>query len=196
MRARDLNKVDLVRQKAIELLVDIGFEGFTMNKLAKACKISVATLYIYYKDKDDLILKIGIEEGQRMSEVMLENFDPESSFEDGLRQQWKNRARCMLENPKSAQVLEQLRSSSYQAKIFDSIVDNFKPKLGKFMHNAIERNEVDPMPLEVYWSVAFAPLYNLIRFHHEKRSIAGKPFVLTDTVLWGTFELVLKALKK
>ncbi|MES2456047.1 MAG: TetR/AcrR family transcriptional regulator [Bacteroidota bacterium] len=196
MRARDLNKVDLVKQKAIELLVDIGFEGFTMNKLAKACKISVATLYIYYEDKDDLILKIGIEEGQRMSEVMLENFDPESSFEDGLRQQWKNRARCMLENPKSAQVLEQLRSSSYQAKIFDSIVDNFKPKLGKFMHNAIERKEVDPMPLEVYWSVAFAPLYNLIRFHHEKRSIAGKPFVLTDEVLWGTFELVLKALKK
>ncbi len=44
--------------------------------------------------------------------------------------------------------------------------------------------------------VAFAPLYNLIRFHNEKRSIAGQAFVLTDKVLWDTFELVLKALRK
>jgi TetR/AcrR family transcriptional repressor of multidrug resistance operon len=196
MRVRDVNKVDLVKQKAMELLVNIGFEGFTMNKLAKACNISVATLYIYYKDKDDLILQIGIEEGKRMSDIMLENFDPEVSFEEGLRQQWKNRARCMLENPVSAQVLEQLRSSTYQDQIFNSIVDSFKPKLGRFMHNAVGRNEIDPMPLEVYWSVAFAPLYNLIRFHHEKRSIGGQPFELTDAILWSTFELVLKAFKK
>lgn len=196
MRARDLNKVDLVKQKAIELLVSIGFEGFTMNKLARACNISVATLYIYYQDKDDLILKIGIEEGRRMSEVMLENFDPEVSFEDGLRQQWKNRAKCMLENPLSAQLLEQLRTSTYQDQIFNCIVESFKPMLGRFMHNAVSRGEIDPMPMEVYWSVAFAPLYNLIRFHNEKRSLAGKPFVLTDEILWSTFELVLKALKK
>ena len=51
MRGRDLNKVDLVKLNAMELLVRTGFEGFTMNKLAKECKISVATLYIYYKIK-------------------------------------------------------------------------------------------------------------------------------------------------
>jgi TetR/AcrR family transcriptional repressor of multidrug resistance operon len=196
MRVRDVNKVDLVKQKAMELLVNIGFEGFTMNKLAKACNISVATLYIYYKDKDDLILQIGIEEGKRMSDIMLENFDPEVSFEVGLRLQWKNRAKCMLENPVSAKLLERLRSSTYQDQIFNSIVESFKPKLGRFMHNAVSRKEIDPMPLEVYWSVAFAPLYNLIRFHHEKRSIGGHLFELTDAILWSTFELVLKAFKK
>src|SRR5688572_23160883 len=120
MRARDINKVELVKQKAIELLVSDGFEGFTMNKLAKACKISVATLYIYYQDKDDLILKIGLEEVERMSKIMLEDFDPGSPFAVGLRQQWKNRARCVLENPLTAQMIEQLRSSTYQEKIFEA----------------------------------------------------------------------------
>ena len=196
MRGRDLNKVDLVKLNAMELLVRTGFEGFTMNKLAKECKISVATLYIYYKDKDDLILQIGMEEGKRMSDIMLENFDPEVSFEEGLRQQWKNRAKCMLENPVSARFLELLRSSSYQEQISNCIARNFKPTLGKFMHNAINRGEINPMSLDVYWSVAFAPLYNLIHFHNEKRSIAGQAFVLTDKVLWETFGLVLKALTK
>ncbi len=64
------------------------------------------------------------------------------------------------------------------------------------MGNAVVRGEINPMPVEVYWSVAFAPLYNLIRFHNEGHSLAGKPFELTDTVLWATFDLVLKALTK
>lgn len=196
MRARDANKVELVKQQAIELLVKVGFEGFTMNKLAKACKISVATLYIYYQDKDDLILKIGIEEVERLSGIMLENFDPESSFEEGLKQQWKNRAKCLFENPWSAQMIEQLRTSTYQSKVLKVFAKNFKEPLGKFMHNSIERGEIDQMPFETYWSIAFAPLYNLIRFHNEGQSLGGKPFVLTDEVLWKTFELVLKALKK
>ncbi|MBE9602437.1 TetR/AcrR family transcriptional regulator [Pedobacter sp. MC2016-24] len=196
MRVRDVNKVELVKQKAIELLVELGFEGFTMNKLAKACKISVATLYIYYQDKDDLILKIGMEEVTRMSNVMLEDFDPECSFAEGLRQQWKNRSKCMLDNPVSVQMIEQLRSSTYQEKVFEVFGDTFKVPLGKFMENAVKRGEIDPLPLESYWSVAFGPLYSLIRFHNEGRSLSGKPFVLTDEVLWKAFDLVLKGLSK
>jgi len=196
MRVRDVNKVELVKQKAIELLVKVGFEGFTMNKLAKSCKISVATLYIYYQDKDDLVLKIGMEEVQRMSDIMLEDFDPDSSFVDGLRQQWKNRAKCLLENPLSAQMMEQLRTSTYQQKILETFGKNFKEPLGRFLHNSIERGEIDPMPFETYWSVAFAPLYNLIRFHNEGQSMGGKPFVLNDEVLWKTFDLVANAFRK
>lgn len=196
MRVRDVNKVGLVKEKAIELLVKVGFEGFTMAKLAKACRISVATLYIYYNDKDDLILKVGLEETARMTAIMLEDFDPESSFADGLRHQWKNRARCMLENPLSAQMIDQLRTSTYQEKVFEGLIESFKVTLGQFMKNAVARGEIDEMPLETYWSVAFAPLYNLIRFHNEGRSLGGKPFVLTEEVLWSTFNLVLKAFRK
>lgn len=196
MRVRDVNKVELVKQKAIELLVKVGFEGFTMNKLAKSCKISVATLYIYYQDKDDLVLKIGMEEVQRMSDIMLEDFDPDSSFVDGLRQQWKNRAKCLLENPLSAQMMEQLRTSTYQQKILETFGKNFKEPLGRFLHNSIQRGEIEPMPFETYWSVAFAPLYNLIRFHNEGQSMGGKPFILNDEVLWKTFDLVANAFRK
>lgn len=196
MRVRDVNKEELVKEKAIDLLVRLGVEGFTMNKLAKECGISVATLYIYYKDKDDLILRVALEEAKRLSGIMLEDFDPESSFAVGLRQQWKNRAKCLLENSVSSKMIELLRSSSYQDQLFVSFLESFKYTLGRFMHNAVERGEIDAMPLETYWSVAFAPLYNLIRFHNEGRSLAGAPFVLTDEILWSTFELVLKAFKK
>lgn len=195
MRARNIDKVQLVKQKAIELMVKDGLEGFSMNKLAKACKISVATLYIYYKDRDDLIIKIAFEEGKLMADQMIKNLDPEAHLEDGMRIQWRNRYQYMVDNPMLALFFEQLQSSTYHMQFMDSF-NEFKEVVGKFMRNVIDRGEMDAMPLEVYWSVAFAPLYSLIRFKNQGQSVGGKPFTMTDEVLWKTFDLVIKALKK
>jgi len=177
------------------LLVADGFEGFSINKLAKACGISVATLYIYYKDKDDLITSIAIEEARHMSEATLKNFDPEMSFEDGLRRQWQNRYKFIMENPTTMMLFEQLRSSTYHEKVFAPIMNDFRQAMEKFMKNAVARGQVNKMPLEAYWSVAYAPLYSLMRFHNEGASIGGRPFVINDKLVWQTFDLVLKALR-
>jgi AcrR family transcriptional regulator len=155
----------------------------------------VATLYIYYKDKDDLIISIAIEESKRMSAATLKNFDPEMSFEQGLRTQWKNRYKYMLENPQAMLLFDQLRSSTYHDKVFSSITHDFKEVMDKFMKNAVANGEVMKMPLEAYWSVAYAPLYSLMRFHNQGTSIGGKAFVISDKLVWQTFDLVLKALK-
>ncbi|RYE24319.1 MAG: TetR/AcrR family transcriptional regulator [Sphingobacteriales bacterium] len=195
MRTRNVDKQELVRQKTIEMIVTDGLEGFSVNKLAKACDISVATIYIYYKDKDDLITQVGIEEGRRMSEATLKGFDENAGFEEGLRIQWRNRAKFMMTNNTAQLFFEQLRNSSYQEKIFKSIQQYFIDTLGKFMKNCIARKEINPLPIEVYWSVAFAPLYNLIRFHQEGRSLGGKKFRLSDKLIWQTFDLVVKGLK-
>ncbi|MET3977597.1 TetR/AcrR family transcriptional repressor of multidrug resistance operon [Mucilaginibacter sp. UYP25] len=196
MRVRNSDKVQLVKQTAIELIVKDGLEGFSMNKLAKACNISVATLYIYYKDRDDLILKIAMEEGTVMAEAMIKDFNPDMPFEDGLRRQWLNRYAYIKDKPQINSFFEQLRTSSYQEEFLAGFLTEFKVTMSKFMHNIIDRGEIEVMPFEVYWSIAFSPLYNLIRFDNEGKSMGGKPFKLTDEMLWQAFELVVKALKK
>lgn len=195
MRKRNFDKEKLVKQKAIETMGKYGLEGFSMNKLAKVCNISVATLYIYFKDKDDLIMNIAIEEGAKGADAMLKDFDPESSFETGLRVQWKNRYEHAMENLEVALFFDQLRSSSYHDKFMGQVMNKFKQQVSAFVFNAIKRGELKEMPVEVFWSVAYAPLYALIRFHQDGRSITGMPFKMTDELLWATFDLVIKALK-
>jgi AcrR family transcriptional regulator len=196
MRTRNSGKEQLVKRKAIELLVRDGFEGFSMSKLARACDISVATLYIYYKDKEDLITRIALEEAELMARVVLKGFDPEMHFEEGLRLQWKNRSDYMLKNPGTSALFEQLRFSTFSEPVFKQVKANFEKAMGKFMKNAVARGEIDAMPMEVYWSVAFAPLYNLIRFHQEGKNMAGKPFVLTRKLIWQTFDLTIRGIRK
>jgi TetR/AcrR family transcriptional repressor of multidrug resistance operon len=195
MRPRDIHKENLVKLQAIELIVNEGLEGFSMNKLAKACRISVNTLYIYYKDRDDLIVKIAREEGKRMSDVLLAVFDPNASFEQGLRVQWKIRFEYLSDKPLLKSFFDQLQSSTYREQIADSL-NEFTEAVTLFMKNVIARGEMVDVPAEVYWSVALAPLYSLINFHHKQQGLKGRAFEVNETILWATFDLVVKALRR
>lgn len=195
MRIRDEHKEQIVKQKALELLVSQGFEGFSMQKLARAANVSPATLYIYYRDKEDLVMSIGREIGEKLNQAIFKGFDTNASFADGMRVQWRNRADFMLSHQLEMTFYEQIKNSTFREAISADIVAEFKEKMSLFMQNAIRNNEVKPIKIEVFWSVAYAPLYNLLRFHSEGKSIGGHPFVFTDEIMWETFDLVMKALK-
>src|SRR4051812_22111894 len=93
------------------MIVTSGFDGLSMQKLATAAGVSPATIYIYFQDRDDLLMQLFEEVSARMSEVTLEGFDPEMPFAEGLKIQWINRARYCLEHPRQMHFLEQMRFS-------------------------------------------------------------------------------------
>jgi AcrR family transcriptional regulator len=165
-----------------------------MNKLAKACNVSVATLYIYYADKDDLLQKIGIAIGKNFFKTTLKDFSPEMGFAEGLKKQWQNRAAFAIKYPQEVAFFEIIRHSPHGEHILHESLSEFKEIMSQFFNNALQRNELIPLPVEVFWSVAYGPLYSLLRFHREGKSMAGKPFVFSDEMMDETFELVLKAL--
>ncbi len=195
MRTRDEQKEQAIRQQAIEMIAKEGLDGFSVNKLAKAAGVSVATLYIYYKDREDLILQVCNEVSSHMLECSLKNFHPDMSFEEGLRIQWVNRAAYFMEFPAEVQFIEHVRYSHYYGKIAKVLHSKFSEVLGKFVHNAIQKNELIKLPFEVYWSLAFAPLYQLIKFQTQGFSMTNEPFTLTDETMMQALQLVLKALK-
>ncbi|WP_353719588.1 helix-turn-helix domain-containing protein [Dyadobacter sp. 676] len=194
MRIRDTNKEALIREKAIELIVQHGFDGLSMHKLARAAGVSVATIYIYFKDREDLIQQLYTEESRKMSDATLVNFDPDAHFDEGLKRQWINRMNYCLENPYSMAFMEQVKHSPLVER--STIDTRFLQAMQRFVHNAIERKEIVPLPVEIYWSVAFAPLYQLVKFHISGKSMPDRPpFIFDEEKINLTLGLVLKALK-
>jgi len=195
MRNRDSNKEIKLRQTALDMIVKKGLDEFSIQKLARAAGVSPATIYIYYKDKEDLILSLYKEESQRMSEETMKNFDPMMPFSEGLRIQWMNRSRYIMEHKDKAIFIEQIRHSSLHEKVIGMVNETFKDKMGRFVHHAIERKELVKVPVEVYWSVAFAPLYSLVQFHQLGVNMAGNKFTLSEDIMNQTLEIVLKGLR-
>jgi len=195
MRTRDENKIEAIYREALQMIVKEGFDGLSMQKLARAAGVSPATIYIYFKDKEDLLLQLHRREVDRFFAYLMEGFDPECDFATGLEIQWKRRAQYVLDNPDVTHFMEHFSFTPLQSKTYTAKDKRFKEIMGRFVHKAIENKELIVMPYEVYWSIAFAPLYNLVKYHKAGRNLAGEKFVLTDTMLKQTLALVLKALK-
>src|ERR1700749_5048044 len=99
MRVRDESKVEAIYQQALKMIVEEGFDGLSMQKLAKAAGVSPATIYIYFEDRDHLVLQLYREESKKFFEYMLEEFDPKMDFATGLEVQWKAWAKYIIDNP-------------------------------------------------------------------------------------------------
>jgi TetR/AcrR family transcriptional regulator, multidrug resistance operon repressor len=197
MRSRDENKEQAIRREALEMAVKDGFDGLSMQKLAKAAGVSPATIYIYFKGKDDLILQLWLQEVNKMVNATLDGFDSSMHFDEGLKIQWLNRARFCMQHPSSMHFLEQIKYSPYHEAFMKKMDNTFLKAMSEFVHNAISRKEIVKVSLEVYWSLAFAPLYQLVKMHMSGRGLRGGPekFVLDDKIMNQTLRLVLKALK-
>ena len=195
MRTRDDAKEQTIRKKAIEMIFKEGFDGLSMQKLARAADVSPATIYLYFKNREDLLNQLYINIDEIFADATLKDFDPEMSFAEGLWIQWKNRFAYHVKYPLHVYFMEQFRTSP----LFNhkDIKDNkFKAAMMQFHQNAIKRNELIDLPLEVFWSIAYGPLYSMIRFHTGKKSPIGRNFILTEAVMKQAFDTVVKALKK
>lgn len=176
------------------MVVSDGLERFSMQKLAKEAQVSPATLYIYFKDKDDLLLKLCDELGENMTAQAFEGFDVSMSFSEGLKVQWINRAKYSLKYPEQVLFLEEIRHSYLKREFARMMNERFSGPMQIWVQKAWENREVVQVPIEVYWSIAFAPLYNLVKFHMQGESIGGHKFEFSEDVMMSTFYLVLKAL--
>lgn len=194
MRIRDTQKEYTVKQNAINILLRDGFDGFSMQKLAKASGISVGTLYIYYKNKEDLIVSLGIEEGMRMTSATMKGFSPDMPFSEGLKKQWENRADYWLKNRDASRFLEKIKRTQYAAAIEEVVTQAFKPVMKAFCQNAIANKQLNFISFEAYWSVAFGPLYTLLEFEDKGKSVGNRPYTFSKKTMYQTLELVLKAL--
>jgi TetR/AcrR family transcriptional repressor of multidrug resistance operon len=194
MRTRDDQKEQTIREKAIEMIVNEGFDGLSMQKLAKVSNVSPATIYLYFKNREDMLHQLYMGIDKQFAEATLRNFDPEMTFEAGLWLQWKNRLAHNIEFPHHIYFMEQFRTSPLINH--KDVTNSFKDAMGKFYRNAIRRNELIELPVEIFWAIAYGPLYTLIKFHFGKKSFLGNKFILTEAKMKQAFDVVIRALKK
>lgn len=58
MRTKDENKIKAIKDAVIKLCAADGFTNLTTAKVAKTAGVSPATIYLYYKDKTDMLSRL------------------------------------------------------------------------------------------------------------------------------------------
>jgi TetR/AcrR family transcriptional repressor of multidrug resistance operon len=179
MRTRDESKAEAIREKAISMIVEKGFDGLSMQKLAHAAGVSPATIYIFYKNREDLLNSLFNEAQQKFAEMALRDFDPTMSLEQGLWIQWKNRFNFIKEYPSYYKFMEQFRHSPL-IHHKDVRMSEFKQNMQRFVINAIKHGQLIKMDPETFWALAYAPFYTLVKFHLQNKSMMNDTYELTE----------------
>ena len=81
----DSSKRRQILDGARKVFMDLGFDGASMNEIARAAGVSKGTLYVYFTDKNRLFEAIVEEESLAHGQVVF-NFDPGRDVETTLRE--------------------------------------------------------------------------------------------------------------
>ncbi len=125
MRTKDDSKVETIFSASLKLIRKDGIAGITMAKIARESKMAIGTLYIYFKNKEDLINALYLELEKRSSNRFIEGYDPEKPFAVCLKKVWINYLKHRIEFYEESVFLEQYYRSPFisdsQKKIAESM---------------------------------------------------------------------------
>src|SRR5436309_16054133 len=81
----DSSKRRQILDGARKVFMDLGFDGASMNEIARSAGVSKGTLYVYFDDKNRLFEAIGEDEAVAQGKVPF-NFDSSRDSEITLRE--------------------------------------------------------------------------------------------------------------
>jgi len=120
MRLQDENKKAAIFHATIKLVNEIGFVAASVAKIAKEANVSPATIYIYHKNKEDLLVSIFLDIKQKKNSVGMKGFDESAPLKESLRKLWHNSFKFVSENKGLLQYSDQFLNSPYSDLVEDS----------------------------------------------------------------------------
>jgi len=166
MRLRDKQKQDAIIKTSIKLVNNLGFAGISISKIAKQAGVSPATIYIYYKNKEDLFTKIYIDIRNRMSQASLQGVDDSKSIKARFKLIWSNFFNYSLEYIEYIIYREHFEQTSMMNNIHPEEFELFKQVTNLFK-KGIEENSLQNRPLPFLVAFAFMPIITLLKFNSE-----------------------------
>ena len=104
---KSIDKRNALVKATIELVNNDGFHATPMSKIAKMAKVSPATIYIYFENKQDLVNKTYIEIKAKYTAYAFKNYDKNMTVEAGFEMIWKRIADFKLKECENAMFLAQ-----------------------------------------------------------------------------------------
>jgi Transcriptional regulator len=117
MRYKDENKSEAIFKATIQLLNEIGFAEISMSKIAKRAQVSAATIYIYFKNKEDMLNKLYMNVKEKLSRAMLRDIENAMPIQKAFQIEMENLMDYALNNRDDFLFLEQFSNSPLIEKI-------------------------------------------------------------------------------
>ena len=176
MRPRDQNKVEAIINASIKLVIELGFSQISISKIAKEAKVSPATIYIYFKNKEDLLKTIFLEIKKKTHIASLEGIKEDMTPEESFKSIWSRYMKYNVDHYEYLIYCEGFENTQMANKI-----DRSKFKLFKFIDNllkeGIEKKVIKNTSLPLLVSFSFFPIITLLKLNKSGQIVIDNALI-------------------
>lgn len=158
MRIKDENKQEAIIKATVKLVNQIGFAACSVSKIGKEAEVSPATLYIYYKNKEDLIVSTYVDIKQKLGMALLKNLDSKLPLRDICRNIWYNGFDYISRHQEYFQFAEQFGNSPYTELVDHNELDKHFTPIITMLNKGIEQKIIKNVPFEILIAFIFYPM--------------------------------------
>ncbi|HEX3767349.1 MAG TPA: TetR/AcrR family transcriptional regulator [Puia sp.] len=171
-----MNKKELVREKigrvAMKCFSKYGLEKTTLDDIAKEVGLNKASLYYYYKNKEDIFLEVAIREGQDfLADLMAKTLVKKNTEERVgfyLRERINYYKNILNMNRVSPETLHKMLPRFFE--LFDSIMKEEVQFLSKIIRDAVKNRELVKVNPDKLASSLIA-MNDALKHHAEHKAI-------------------------
>jgi AcrR family transcriptional regulator len=190
MRIKDENKTEKIYGAAIKVINIEGLSGASMSKIAKEAELSVATIYLYFENKEDMLNKLYIELKRKLSLTMLQGFDREMPIKVSFFLLWTNYYRFIANNFQDFIFIEQFASSPLILKVSKEEAKKQYQTMGELFEKAKNDAIIADLSSQVIFAFLFVPIAELAKNAYKDNT------EIDQQTLASLFELSWKAIAK
>ena len=158
MRTKDDEKEAALFEATVKLVNEIGFASSSVSKIAKEAGISPATIYIYHKNKEDLLVSTYIDIKLDLSKALLKDFDDTLPIRDILRNVWFNMFEYVSNNLEYYKFVEQFSNSPYSSLVNRQEVEQYFVPLIKVLQTGIDQKIIKDVNFDILTAFMYHPI--------------------------------------
>ncbi len=139
-----------ILEAATKVFAKKGFYNSTISDVAKVAEVAEGTIYLYFKNKDDLLISIFEQSIDFFIQEVKKEIEGVKNPKDKLRQFLSLHLKLVQENPNLAQVLQiELRQSSkfmkeYEGSKFADYMNVVREILEEGKSSGVFREDINP----------------------------------------------------
>lgn len=189
-RIRDTQKTEQIYQATLELVLKQGFSGLKMADVAAQAGLATGTVYIYFKDKDELINQLYAYLKQKGVDAYSGGLDDEDSFKKSLRRLWKQFFNYNLERSAEVAFLEQYFRSPFLKSNSKKEGNTFFQPFLSLLERGQDEKKLIKMEKQIILAMLVGPVHEMVRMQ-QSGSLKISPAVI-DT----TFDQIWEGIKR
>ncbi|MGY5451628.1 TetR/AcrR family transcriptional regulator [Agarivorans sp. MS3-6] len=140
-----------------------GLEALTMQRVAKQAKVAAGTIYLYFKDKEQLMAELHERNLRLFAEAFLDGIQQEQGLRNQHRRLWLNALGYHQMNPTVQRLWVHLETLPRNTRHRELIQELFEP-VKLFFSAGVDQGCFKPLPGEMLYALAFGSVHEICRF--------------------------------